>query len=855
MNDFSVKIFYSYSHKDEKHRDQMEKFLRMLKTQGLVEHWSDRSILAGQHIEKTIEDEIKSSEIIAFLISVDFLTSSACQKELMLAKEMAEKSGKKLISVIVRECPWQDYESLSSYLATPKDGKAISTWESNDEAWTDVYHDFKKVINEIKKNFEVKSEFQEELRSLEFCSQSNQDLDFSKIFVVPNLSKMSEKEEKKLSVRNSDELLKEKKVLMYGDSQSGKTKLCSHLFLEILSKKKPVLFINLNNLAHKKPSLNNFKDSYEGQYHGDFNCWIKQENKTIIFDNLSHERNCLDYISMAEVYFENVIISTSDDYYNSYFSDEIRLSNYTPISILPFTHVKQEKLIKNWLDESKSGQEIEGYHGRVDKIENNINSIIIHNKILPRYPFFILSILQTYEAFMPQNIEITAYGHCYYALILAHLVKSGIEPKDESISACFNYARNLAFEIFDKGPSSLTISSEQLKDFDERYNEKYLISNSLINRLRGRYGILRLTPNGEMSFSLSYSYYYFLGGYLSKHYNENRVSEIVSEIIENSHKKNNSTTLIFTVHHAHDLKIIDEILTHTACAIDQLKPATLDTNETEIFYELLTSIPENLKSNGIEKDRESEREFRDRAEKDQDHPTGFNDIDEQKRGNRLLNEIYHCNKNIDVLSQVLRNNVGNLERKKISEIAETICDAGLRLSRILITDKDEINDLINYIHVRLKKDKEKSQIKKSKIKEKDIRKAVLFHVFLWVMSNIEKVVSSINKPEIGPVIKELSQLKNSPAYLIIYYFYSLDTSESFTKRNKEQLESLLKKYQGKEHYFLRKILSIRTQHYINTHQIDDPIYQATCSALKIDYKPKFNNRISTHVPAGKVKKS
>lgn len=548
---------------------------------------------------------------------------------------------------------------------------------------------------------------------------------------------------------------------------------------------------------------------------------------------------------MAESLFEKIVISTSDDDYNAFFSDEIRLAHYTQVSILPFTHVKQEKLIKNWLNESKNEYDIDGYHGKIDQIENNINSIIIHNKILPRYPFFILSILQTYEAFMPQNIEITAYGHCYYALIVAHLVKSGIEPKDESISACFNYSRNLAFEIFKENPSGLYISSEQLKAFDDRYNEKYLINKSLVNRLKGRYGILKVESNGDISFNLSYSYYYFLGGYLSKHYNEESIEKIVSQLVEDSHKKNNSTILIFTIHHAHDLKIIDEILTHTACAIDQLAPATLDTEETEIFYELLTAIPEKLETDGLEKDRESERAHRDIVESEDNKLPRIDEPDDSERDNKILNDIYHCNKNIEVLSQVLRNNVGNLERKKISEIAETICDAGLRLSRILVTNKREINELINYIYKRLEKDKSNSDIKNLKIKETDIRKAVIFHVFLWIMSNIERVVSSINKPEISPVIKELSQLKSTPAYKIIYYFYSLDTSESFTKRNKEQIETLMKEYQGKEHSFLRRILSIRTQQYINTHEIDSSVYQSVCSTLKIDYKPKFKTRMTT----------
>ncbi len=445
---------------------------------------------------------------------------------------------------------------------------------------------------------------------------------------------------------------------------------------------------------------------------------------------------------------------------------------------------------------------------------------------------------------MPQNIEITAYGHCYYALIVAHLVKSGVEPKDESISACFNYARNLAFEIFQKNPAGLSISREEYKQFEDRYSKRFIISKSLVNRLKGRYGILRLSPSGDVSFSLDYSYYYFLGGYLSKNYNNKDVAQIVNDIIENSHKKNNATTLIFTIHHAHDLEIIDEILTHTACAIDQLSPATLDAEETEMFYDLLSAIPEKLESKGVEEDRESERELRDKAELKANDIDELDQIDELKRENQLLNEIFHCNKNIEVLSQVLRNNVGNLERDKLLEIVETICDAGLRLARILISNKKEINELIDYIYRRLQK--EEGEIKGTpRIEESEFRKAVVFRVFVWVISNIERVVSSINKPEIDPLVNELSQMKNTPAYDLIYYFYSLDTSESFTKNNKQHLDYLVKEYRGKGHTLLQRIISIRTQRFVNTHEIDDPLYQSVCSTLKIEYKPKFNPRIST----------
>jgi hypothetical protein len=161
--------------------------------------------------------------------------------------------------------------------------------------------------------------------------------------------------------------------------------------------------IDLNNIASKKPSLDIFRQCYSEQYKGDFDLWISQENKTVIFDNLSHFGNSLDHIVLTEPLFDNIIVTTSVDDYESYFKDDTRLLHFSFATIKPFTHVKQEKLIKKWLQFKGKNISNNIDDGEVDQIENNINSVVIDNKILPRYPFFILSILQTYEAFMPQD--------------------------------------------------------------------------------------------------------------------------------------------------------------------------------------------------------------------------------------------------------------------------------------------------------------------------------------------------------------------------------------------------------------------------------------------------------------------
>jgi hypothetical protein len=52
-------LLFSYSHKDEDFRDQLETHLAMLKREGTVDVWHDRRILAGDHIDGKISEHLE----------------------------------------------------------------------------------------------------------------------------------------------------------------------------------------------------------------------------------------------------------------------------------------------------------------------------------------------------------------------------------------------------------------------------------------------------------------------------------------------------------------------------------------------------------------------------------------------------------------------------------------------------------------------------------------------------------------------------------------------------------------------------------------------------------------------------
>ena len=133
-----AKIFFSYSHKDEELRDQLETQLALLKRQGFIETWHDRRIFAGQDFANEIDAHLEEADIILLLVSPDFLASDYCyEKEMTRAIERHKAGTAKIIPVILRPCPWHS-APFGRLNATPKDGRPVTRFSDRDEALLEV---------------------------------------------------------------------------------------------------------------------------------------------------------------------------------------------------------------------------------------------------------------------------------------------------------------------------------------------------------------------------------------------------------------------------------------------------------------------------------------------------------------------------------------------------------------------------------------------------------------------------------------------------------------------------------------------------------------------------------------------
>jgi internalin A len=142
---------YSYSHKDETLRNELETHLKLLQRQGLIETWNDRQIEAGDEWRQKIDENLERADIILLLISADFIASDYCyDKEMGRALERHDQKEARVIPVILRDCSWTS-APFGKLQALPKDGKAVTLWDNKDSAWRNVSEGIEKVADAMRK--------------------------------------------------------------------------------------------------------------------------------------------------------------------------------------------------------------------------------------------------------------------------------------------------------------------------------------------------------------------------------------------------------------------------------------------------------------------------------------------------------------------------------------------------------------------------------------------------------------------------------------------------------------------------------------------------------------------------------
>ena len=144
-------VFYSYSHKDERLRRELEAHLALLRREGLISERHDRQIPPGEEWQARIDENMKSADVILLLVSAEFIASEYCwSNEMSEAIERHNSGTARVIPVIVRPVDWSR-AVFGKLQALPKNAKPITLWSNRDLAWVDVAQGIRAAVAELRK--------------------------------------------------------------------------------------------------------------------------------------------------------------------------------------------------------------------------------------------------------------------------------------------------------------------------------------------------------------------------------------------------------------------------------------------------------------------------------------------------------------------------------------------------------------------------------------------------------------------------------------------------------------------------------------------------------------------------------
>lgn len=817
--ELKIKTFLSYSHPDEEYVDAFIKHVTPLVNNNDIELWYDRKLIPGKDLQNNIDDKIETAEIICLFVSSHFLASNACISEKCRAFELLYAKNICVIPIIVSPCAWLDDIHMKANLALPTDGKPVTTHDNLESAWLDTYQglrasiDYQRLIRKLSISQKFRT-FLDDTDLLRNAHGQKEKVLLDDIYIYPKFEAYKSEGKLDADFISSDpakDIIEQRKTLIAGENQSGKTSLCKKLFQDLLASRYIPVYVQdrVNGYQGKIQThiSKAFKEQYEGVNYED----IPSDRIIPILDDFHYAKHKDPLIEQLQDFTTHILVT--DDIFNLNIKNELLVDNYTRLTIKEFKPSQRYELIRKWISINEDPLSLpindnDTYHeldSRVEFLEATLGKVI-GKGILPAYPFFILSIISTHDTFeKPLDQEITSQGYCYQALIYMYLRKHGV--KNEHVDTYLNFLSEFAYSLFQKKQRRL--NSDEFESFFTRYKELFNmpVRGDILIKTLEEVQIIERSSLSEYSFKHDYLYYFFAARHISDHTGD-CVNDI-TRIMGNLHKNENAYIAIFITHHTKKAEILDEIVVNALCLFDKHEPARLDTTEisffdlemNQIIQEVLpvaSETPEMTRQTQLaEQDLKEETQNGDEVEegqsnKDDEEPTDSDSI--------LARDLRRSIKTVEVMGRIIKNRSGSMRMDRLEQIFKEAMEVHLRILSsylALIQEREGQEEIVEFLTSRIEQIIEtankKKKAKKDSLSDKptkpakanrtnrpnlsenpsrdEIRKMakkLFWNInFMVVYGTIKKIVHSIGSENLIPVAVSVCDRSNTPASTLV----------------------------------------------------------------------------------------
>lgn len=142
------KVFVSYSHQDKEFLEDIKRHFKPFLKE--IDFWDDSKIKPGQKWKDEIKSAINECKVAVLLVSTDFLGSEfIATDELPPLLEAAEQNGAVILTVILKPCLFEEFESLNQFQAMNSPSKPVikMDYAEKEELYVNLVRQAKRVLN------------------------------------------------------------------------------------------------------------------------------------------------------------------------------------------------------------------------------------------------------------------------------------------------------------------------------------------------------------------------------------------------------------------------------------------------------------------------------------------------------------------------------------------------------------------------------------------------------------------------------------------------------------------------------------------------------------------------------------
>ena len=731
---------------------------------------------------------------------------------------------------------WSEHEKL--YL--PSRTAGCNTDVSLQLEWEDL------PLNKARKNlvFEIDSSFKKFLDDPGVALKHRRgNLILSDFFVFPNLTEINYLTNSSPRTAKAEHILdlvlSEERLLITGDTQSGKTSLGKILFQRLSGLGKIPLW--LSGAETKRLSLND-----DDLYAYLEECFVKQyspralnqyrqldrERRVIIiddYDKLQMPPNKKQRLASLFAKYAGHVLLLAYDFAQGI--DEITRPAgevlFSQFRIQPLNQVLRGDLIDRWFAlHNEIDQQDRSIAQKIAEVRKNLNTIVGVNYV-PSFPVYVLSILQAAEADIPINSNASTHGYFYELFIKATLLKNRSQKEYDLI---LSYLSFLAYRVFES--RAREFSAQEFQNYHGQYEHRYDLQRSY-EAIRSQLldqGVLKF--DGEFfTFRYEYLYYFFVANYFKMFLHTSDVRAHITQLSRRLFRSESANILLFLAHLSRDPYIINEMLAAAKEHYQLIVPASLERD-----VDFINRIQERIESVVYEEIdiKESQRGYLEQLDRTDDTQRIWEArTDALEESHALIDPVAQLGaalRSMQILGQILKNFVGSIEADTKLNIVRECLGIGLRMLTFVISlfEQNE-NEFLHEI-VDILKTKYPSATNEQTAKR--AQQVILALSRLASFGVIKRISQAVGSPDLNRTYSRILEATPSAANKLINAALALEHAGDFPERLVVNLADEFSK-----NYLAHWILQAVVLDNFAVFPIAPHVKQRMCDKLSVQYKP------------------